>query len=84
MACIPIPDITLPTLPVGISITPPAFGGIVVPGLCCNLVPPFTVIPPITLPPLVANPAVLVALNATLQGIQTFINGLVPDCPRSA
>ena len=84
MACIPGPSISLGTLPAGISLTPPTIPAITTPGLCCQLVSPFTVIPPVPLGPLVANSAVLVALNVTLQAVQTYINSLVPDCPRGA
>lgn len=84
MGCVAVPTPTTPSLPAGISISPPTLPAVSTPGLCCQFVPSFTFTPPVPLGPLVANPAVLVALNATLQAIQGFLNGLTPSCPRSA
>ena len=84
MACIPIPSVVVPTLPSPLSIAPPGLPGLTTPGLCCNLIEPVDLIPPLTLPPAVLTSAVLIAINAALHTVQDFIDHLPPRCPRSS
>lgn len=83
MACIPNPAVTLPTLPSPLSIDPPGLPSISTPGLCCQLIPPFTLSIPITLPPGTLNPAVIATINAALRQVEDFVANLIPECPRS-
>jgi len=84
MACVPLPAVPVPTLPGGISLTPPAPPGISFdPELCCKLLPFPLATPPISLPPGTLNPAVIAAVTAILQQIQDFLDGAVLRCPRA-
>jgi hypothetical protein len=82
MACIPIPTVAPPTLGLGLSLLPPAlpsinFGA----DLCCKLLQFSIVPPPIPLPPLVLNPAVLAALGPVFAAINAYLDALPLDCP---
>jgi len=85
MACLPLPDVDLPTLPSPLTITPPSpsLGADVSAELCCKLVSfdlsVFIVIP---IPPLTINPAVIALINEALDKIDAFLDALPLDCPR--
>ena len=82
MACTPLPDIPLPSLPGGITLTPPDPGVSFDPALCCKLLPFPVATPPIALPVGTLSPAVIATLLETLQGIQDYLDGLPLRCPR--
>lgn len=84
MPCVPVPSVTLPTLPAPWSLAPPSLPGIVTPGLCCNLVPPVALTPRIPLGALVITPAVILLINQGLHVVQAYIDALDPGCPRAA
>lgn len=84
MACIPVPAVVVPTLPAPLSIDFGALPSISTPGLCCNLLAPITLVPPIPLPAAVLNPAVLATINAALHQVQDFLDHLEVPCPRAA
>lgn len=82
MACIPVPIPSIPSLPAGLSVTPPTIVVPNVPGLCCKL-------PRIPLPPipidlsvvLTAEPALVIALRAALAAATAYIQQLPFPCP---
>lgn len=81
MACIKAPLIPIPTLPVGISITPPQLPPL--PGidftLCCHInIPP---IPLPNLPGLTLTANLLQPINAILTEVNTFLDQLQINCP---
>lgn len=82
MACIDVPTIPVPTLPAGFSIpalpAPPAIQA----GVCCQSVSLAVVPPPLPIGPL--NPAFLLAVKEAIRTFQTFVDNLVPDCPRNS
>lgn len=82
MPCIPIPTATVPTLPAPLSIAAPPPPSVGTPGLCCQLVPPFSFTPPLAIA--VLNPAVVLTINQALHAVQEFIDKLPPRCPRSS
>lgn len=80
--CIQGPAITIPPLPGGFTLAPPALP--VVPGipeLCCKLPPVPIVLPPIPIPPIVFNSAIVAALNAYITTALSYINSLPLECP---
>lgn len=82
MACVPIPDIPVPTLPAGISLTPtlPSFD--FDENLCCKILQLELKPPPIPIPPLLLNPGVNAAIASTVKGVQDYIDRLPHDCPK--
>lgn len=82
MACIPLPDIELPTLPSPLTIDPPAVSVSFETGLCCKLLnlPPVGVA--IDLPPGTLNPAIIVTLNENIAAVQAYLDSLPLDCPK--
>jgi hypothetical protein len=82
MACIPLPDVALPTLPSPLTLTPPDPGISFDPELCCKLLPFPVATPPISLPPAVINGATLAILTNALSAVQTYLDALPLDCPR--
>jgi hypothetical protein len=83
MPCIALPTVTAPTLPDPLSISPPA-----VPGaafdlqLCCKLPPFVPPLPPIPIPALILNSAVVAALNVFIGQAVAFISALSVPCPK--
>jgi len=82
MACTPIPQLTPPTLGLGLSLEPPAlpgFSGDLT--LCCKLlafeIPP----PPIQLPPLVINAAFPI-LSSVFAAVNSYLDQLSFECPK--
>lgn len=91
MACIDLAVPPLPPLPLPFSI--PALPSIPIPAqpqLCCQLPDIVSMItsqlPPIPLPPGTINPAEVQILVAAVQNalatVQTYIDGLIPPCPK--
>lgn len=81
MACIDLPLPTLPTLTLGLTL------GIAIPQftfdleLCCKILPFPLVTPPIPLPTLVFNPAVIATINTYIAAINAYHDALTFDCP---
>ena len=82
MACIPIPDVPVPTLPAGISITPTLPSQDFDAALCCKVLQIEIKPPPIPIPPLLLNPAVNAVIATTIKGVQDYIDALPHDCPK--
>lgn len=81
MACLEFPAVTAPTLPEPLSLTLPSVSVSFDLELCCKLPPIPLQIPPIPLPPIILNSAVIAALNAFIQQAITYINLLPLECP---
>lgn len=80
--CIQAPTISGPALGGGLSLEPPTvpgFSGEL--GLCCKTVPYSTPTPPLPFPSGVFNPGVAAALATAITFVNTFLDGIVPDCP---
>lgn len=82
MACVDVPQPPVPSLPPGFSIP-----GLPVPppvqaGLCCQSVELAVVPPPLPLGP--RDPAFLTAVRAALHAFQTYVDNLIPPCPRNS
>lgn len=91
MACIDLAVPPLPPLPLPFSIPPlPTIPFPSQPQLCCQLPDIVAMIaaqlPPIPLPPGTINPAVVATVVAAMQNalatVQTYIDGLIPPCPK--
>jgi hypothetical protein len=84
MPCIPVPNVPTVPIPSPLSIVPPlpavpAFAA----GVCCVQVTYKPATPPLPLPALAINPAVVAALRQANQQVQAFIDGLQPPCPKN-
>ena len=82
MSCTPIPDIPVPELPAGISITPTFPSQDFDAALCCKVLNIPITPPPLPIPPLLLNPAVNAAIAAAIKGVQEYIDKLPHDCPK--
>jgi len=82
MACIPIPDVPLPTLPDGITIAPTLPSQDFDPALCCKVLNLPVSTPPIGIPPVLLNPGVNAILKNAIKGVQSYIDQLPHDCPK--
>lgn len=83
MACVPIPEIPQPVLPAGFSLTPPApFPLPYAAGICCQTINFTTGAPPLPLPPLIVNPAFIIALTHAISVAQAYIDALPVTCPK--
>ncbi len=82
MACVPIPDIPIPTLPDGISLAPSFPSQSFDAALCCKVLDLEIKPPPIPIPPLLLNPAVNATIAATIKAVQDYIDKLPHDCPK--
>jgi hypothetical protein len=82
MACIPLPKVALPTLPLPLTIAPtfPTFS--FDPELCCKLPIPPVATPPVPLPAGTVNPAVVAIVTTNMAIVQKFINSLAIPCPK--
>ncbi len=82
MACVPIPDVPLPTLPDGITIAPtfPTFS--FDPTLCCKILQLPLTIPPIAIPPFLLNTGVNTVIANAVKAVQDYIDQLPHDCPK--
>ena len=89
-SCVQLP-FTPPTLPTGFAFTVPPLPGPPDLSLCCQINPldyfPFPIQPPFWPPGVVISSATLAAINTAMmaiaQGIQDYIDGLVPNCPKA-
>lgn len=83
--CVPIPTLPHPSLPSGISLAPPlpSLPAESLPNVCCLLPALASPKTPIPLPPLVVNPAFIVALREGLAAIEAYFDAIPLDCPRS-
>jgi hypothetical protein len=81
-ACVPIPSVSLPELPTGISIAPALPAHTFDTELCCKLLPWADNLPAAQLPPGIINPAVMVAINTIIQQVQSYIDRIPLRCPR--
>jgi hypothetical protein len=81
MACVPIPPLPLIELPPGITL------GASVPTLsfdetlCCKIASFSFATPPIPLPPLVLQPAIIATINTALAALAAYHASLPFDCP---
>ncbi|HEY3254604.1 MAG TPA: hypothetical protein VGJ91_11670, partial [Polyangiaceae bacterium] len=82
MACVPIPDVPLPTLPDGITIAPTFPAESFDPSLCCKILKIPITTPPIAIPPAILNPGVNAAIATAIKGVQDYIDKLQHDCPK--
>jgi hypothetical protein len=82
MACIPIPDAPLPTLPDGITIAPTFPSQSFNPALCCKVLDFPLTTPPVAIPPALLNPAVSAVIATTIKGVQDYVDQLPHDCPK--
>ena len=80
--CLALPIPPLPTLPFPLSISPPSLPDPPqLPGFCCKLPPiPYPPIP-IHIPPLLLNPAVIVALKGYMKVALAYIHAKPLKCP---
>lgn len=84
MACVKLPTPPIPELPAPLSLKapipkPPPIPGL--PNFCCKLPPVKIPIPPIPIPALVLNPAVIALLNQHIKTVLSYINSLPLNCP---
>jgi hypothetical protein len=83
MACTPIPTLPMPSLPGGITLTPPETPD---PGfsadLCCKILQFAIPTPPIPLPPGVVNAGTAAIIKTTLASVQAYLDALPVSCPR--
>ena len=80
--CLKIPTVPAPTLPSPLGITPPdAPSPPTLPEFCCKLPPVSLPLPPIPIPAIILNPAVITALNANIEIVTNYINSLQLECP---
>jgi len=82
MACIPIPDVPLPTLPGGLTIAPSIPSQSFDPALCCKLLNMPAVTPPVGIVGTLLNPAVNAAIATAIKSVQTYLDALPHDCPK--
>ena len=82
MACTPLPKVPLPTLPGGLSLTPPQPSASFNADLCCKMLPVPLATPAAPLPPLTINPGVIAIVNQVMSQITTFLNSLTIPCPK--
>ena len=73
----------MPSLPGGITLTPPAppateFDA----DLCCKLLPFAVQPPPLPLPPGVVNAGTAAIIKTTLASVQAYLDALPVSCPR--
>jgi len=89
MACLPLPELPMPTLPGGLSLDPPELPP--PPGgnfslLCCKLLQFEIPAPPISLPPLTISSAtaaaVATAIKNAMTAMQNFIDNIPLECPK--
>ncbi len=82
MPCLKLPTVTAPTLPAPFTLGLPGLSGLTFDiNLCCKLPPVSLPIPPIPLPAVVLNPAVIATLNSAISAVVTYINSLSVPCP---
>lgn len=82
MACLPLPDVTLPTLPSPLTLDPPALDPVTVGAeFCCKLAS-FTTPTYAPFGPAVLNPAVIATINTNLALVQAYLDALPLNCPR--
>lgn len=84
MPCVELPKLPVPQLPspftIAIALPTASFDF----SLCCKLLPFAIATPPIPIPPIVLNPAVIAALNAGVATVIGYINSLAVPCPLEA
>jgi hypothetical protein len=78
--CLKIPIPPIPTLPPGLTLGVPIPVVSFDPALCCKILPFPLVTPPIPLPPLVLNPAVIAIINEKLTALNAYFDQLTIDC----
>ncbi len=82
MPCLTIPVPTLPTLPSPLSLSPPPLPPIPnLPNICCKLPPLPISIPPIRIPSLILNPAIIATLNGYIAAAQAYLVAMPIACP---
>ena len=83
MGCIPVPSISIPTLPAPLTLSPPipTIPDLGIPNLCCKLPVQIPPIPPIPIPALILNPAVVATLQAYVKALTAYIDSLPFKCP---
>lgn len=82
MACTPVPDVPLPSLPGGITIAPTFPAQSFDPNICCKILNLPLGTPPLAIPPALLNPAVNTLIANTVKGIQDYVDQLQHDCPK--
>lgn len=82
MPCTDLPAPTIPTPPLGISITPPPLPFVGDLDLCCKIVSLSALTSILPLPPLIFNPAVAAVLEAQLALLLAYKNALPISCPK--
>jgi hypothetical protein len=82
MACVPIPDSPIPTLPGGFTIAPTFPSQSFDPSLCCKVLNLPITTPPVAIPPAILNPAVSTAIATAIKAVQDYIDQLPHDCPK--
>lgn len=83
MSCLKLPTPPAPDLPFPISLTPPGLptGPSIDVKACCKLPPVSLPIPPISIPPVILNPAVITAMKGYMAQALTYVNSLALNCP---
>lgn len=82
MPCLKGPTITIPTLPAPLSFGVSIDGGFSFAiDLCCKIPPVKIPFPPIPIPAVILNPAVIAILNAQIAIVTALINSLSVPCP---
>ena len=83
MSCVEVGlGITLPTLPNGLTLTPPSFSVSFSADLCCKIAIQIPIHIPI--PPLTLNPTILATINTYIGAAQDYLDSfeaLHLDCP---
>lgn len=84
MPCIPVPQLTPPTLPTGINLAPPlpTLPSIWIANPCCLLPPLQTPQLPFQLPPIPANPTFVALIRAAMASIAAYKLAIPTKCPR--
>lgn len=82
MPCITTPTLPVPQLPAPLSLALPTLPGISVDvPFCCKLPLPPVAIPPIPLPAILLNPAVIATLNGYIKAAVEYISAIPFECP---
>lgn len=86
MPCVDVPKVPLPSLPSPLSLGVPSFTAPVVPAvpLCCKIQIPSSGLfstPPIPLPIGAVLLPIVMVLTAAIGEINSFLDGITPDCP---
>ena len=81
MSCLGITPPAPPTLPGGLTLGAAVPSISFDPTLCCKILPFPVNTPPLPLPPLVFNPAVIAAINLAMSQLVTYFDALSVSCP---